>query len=139
MPRTRVAARGHRPRNYRGARPRWRLVRTQREVICEVMRSAPECGTWLTLRELALLTRQAGVRVRRLLGSLSRGARSARDQAWRFRARFAGHREISLAAGHPPAAQRIRRRLRAGRRSGARRAELGFADDSFSHVLPGPR
>lgn len=38
------------------ARP-WRLGPTQREVICDVMRSAAECNTWLTLRELARLTR----------------------------------------------------------------------------------
>ena len=32
-------------------------MRTQREVICDVMLSAARCGTWLTLRELGRLTR----------------------------------------------------------------------------------
>jgi hypothetical protein len=31
-------------------------VRTQREVLCDVMLSAAQCETWLTLQELALLT-----------------------------------------------------------------------------------
>ena len=45
-------------RNGRGNR-RWprRLAPTQRQVIYDVMRSAAGCATWLTLRELARLTR----------------------------------------------------------------------------------
>ena len=31
-------------------------LRTQRQVLCDVMLSAGECGTWLTLQELAQLT-----------------------------------------------------------------------------------
>jgi len=31
-------------------------ARTQREVLCDVMLSAAECETWLTLQELASLT-----------------------------------------------------------------------------------
>jgi hypothetical protein len=31
-------------------------LRTQREVLCDVMFSAAECETWLTLQELAALT-----------------------------------------------------------------------------------
>jgi hypothetical protein len=31
-------------------------LRTQREVLCDVMLSASQCGTWLTLQELSLLT-----------------------------------------------------------------------------------
>jgi len=34
-----------------------RLVRTQREVLRDVMLSANECGAWLTLAELAAMTR----------------------------------------------------------------------------------
>lgn len=34
-------------------RTKWR---TQRQVLCDVMLSAGECGTWLTLQELARLT-----------------------------------------------------------------------------------
>ena len=33
-----------------------RPVRTQRETLCDVMLSAAQCDTWLTLQELALLT-----------------------------------------------------------------------------------
>lgn len=35
---------------------RWTLMRTQREVLCEVMLCAAECECWLTLDELAKLT-----------------------------------------------------------------------------------
>jgi hypothetical protein len=38
----------------REARPR--VLRTQREVLCDVLLSAGQCETWLTLHELALLT-----------------------------------------------------------------------------------
>lgn len=38
----------------RALRPR--VLRTQREVLCDVMLSAGQCETWLTLHELALLT-----------------------------------------------------------------------------------
>ncbi len=31
-------------------------VRSQREVLRDVMMSAAECGSWLTLRELSLMT-----------------------------------------------------------------------------------
>ncbi len=36
--------------------PRRAKWRTQRQVLCDVMLSAGECGTWLTLQELARLT-----------------------------------------------------------------------------------
>ena len=36
--------------------PRRAKWRTQRQVLCDVMLSAGECGSWLTLQELALLT-----------------------------------------------------------------------------------
>lgn len=35
----------------------WRRVRTQREVLRDVMLSANECGAWLTLAELGAMTR----------------------------------------------------------------------------------
>jgi len=35
----------------------WRRVRTQRDVLRDVMLSANECGAWLTLAELAAMTR----------------------------------------------------------------------------------
>lgn len=38
-------------------RMRRRAVRTQREVLCDVMLAATACDAWLTLKELALLTR----------------------------------------------------------------------------------
>jgi hypothetical protein len=33
-----------------------RCVRTQREVLCDVLLAAGQCETWLTLHEMALLT-----------------------------------------------------------------------------------
>ena len=33
-----------------------KAARTQREVLCDVMLSAAQCATWLTLQELTLLT-----------------------------------------------------------------------------------
>ena len=33
-----------------------KLTRTQREVLCDVLLSAGQCETWLTLQELSLLT-----------------------------------------------------------------------------------
>src|SRR5215475_10074535 len=43
-----------REKNYRVTRVR---LRTQREVLRDVMLSANECGAWLTLGELAAMTR----------------------------------------------------------------------------------
>src|SRR5215475_4993707 len=43
-----------REKNYRVTRVR---LRTQREVLRDVMLSANECGAWLTLSELAAMTR----------------------------------------------------------------------------------
>lgn len=40
-----------------GKRPWGRSRRTQREVIRDVMLLAEKCGAWLTLREIAALTR----------------------------------------------------------------------------------
>src|SRR5215813_3261275 len=40
-----------------GLERRRRLVRTQRDVLRDVMLSANECGAWLTLSELAAMTR----------------------------------------------------------------------------------
>ena len=40
----------------RGKSARRKSVRTQREVLCDVMLSAAQCETWLTLQELSLLT-----------------------------------------------------------------------------------
>jgi len=37
-------------------KPKRIRLRTQRQVLCDVMLSAGECGTWLTLQELAQLT-----------------------------------------------------------------------------------
>lgn len=42
---------------WSGRRRRGRSRRTQREVIRDVMLLAKECGAWLTLREIAALTR----------------------------------------------------------------------------------
>jgi hypothetical protein len=39
---------GHRTRRVRGG--------SQREVVRDVMMSAAQCGTWLTLKELARMT-----------------------------------------------------------------------------------
>jgi hypothetical protein len=36
--------------------PKRVALRTQRQVLCDVMLSAGQCGTWLTLQELAQLT-----------------------------------------------------------------------------------
>ena len=36
--------------------PRRVSLRTQRQVLCDVMLAAGQCGTWLTLQELAQLT-----------------------------------------------------------------------------------
>ena len=36
--------------------PRRVALRTQRQVLCDVMLAAGQCGTWLTLQELAQLT-----------------------------------------------------------------------------------
>ena len=47
MRRTKKTARGHARRT---------VLRTQREVLRDVMLSAGECGAWLTLHELAGLT-----------------------------------------------------------------------------------
>lgn len=50
MPKRMIARASSRTRRRPGGR-------TQREVICDVMLSAAERGTWLTLRELARLTK----------------------------------------------------------------------------------
>src|SRR5579862_6871993 len=47
-----MAMTGMRKKTNRKRKP----VRTQREVLCDVMLSAAQCETWLTLQELALLT-----------------------------------------------------------------------------------
>jgi len=36
--------------------PKRVALRTQRQVLCDVMLAAGQCGTWLTLQELAQLT-----------------------------------------------------------------------------------
>lgn len=41
----------------RGKVPRLSVLRTQRDVLRDVMLSATECGAWYTLEELAALTR----------------------------------------------------------------------------------
>jgi hypothetical protein len=46
----------HLPRPACGGRPAAAGRRTQRGVLCDVMLSARECDTWLTLDELAKLT-----------------------------------------------------------------------------------
>ena len=43
-------------RTRSGKRTGRKPVRTQREVLCDVMLSAAQCETWLTLQELSLLT-----------------------------------------------------------------------------------
>jgi hypothetical protein len=43
-------------RTRSGRHGKRRAVRTQREVLCDVMLSAAECETWLTLQEMSLLT-----------------------------------------------------------------------------------
>ncbi len=44
-------------RRERKRKTGWRRVRTQREVLRDVMLSANECGAWLTLAELGAMTR----------------------------------------------------------------------------------
>ena len=43
-------------RRTKAKEPKRIRLRTQRQVLCDVMLSAGECGTWLTLQELAQLT-----------------------------------------------------------------------------------
>jgi hypothetical protein len=43
-------------RTIRGRKAKWSARRRQRDVLCDVMLSARECETWLTLDELAKLT-----------------------------------------------------------------------------------
>jgi hypothetical protein len=160
------------------------ILRKQREVIRDVMLSAGQCATWLTLDELAKLTHYPQASISAQLRHLRkprngahtvvkrcrttnkamraegfaalweysvmqerrvptrrtvRPARSAGVEARHIRVELERHRQISVAAGYSSTAQRVGRRLRAGRAEGARGTGLGFAHGAFPALLPRPR
>ena len=103
--------------NRIGARRRLALW-TQREVICNVMLSAAKCGTWLTLKELARLTRYGEASISAQLRHLRKPRYGAFVIAKRPRE---GEVSVCLVHGSPVWEYRLSRHVNAvasgGRRS----------------------
>jgi hypothetical protein len=76
-----------------------RRLRSQREVIRDVMLSAAECDTWLTLGELRALTRYGEASISAQLRHLRRAENGGYELAKRHREAMAGGRAAADAWG----------------------------------------
>jgi hypothetical protein len=101
-----------------------RRLRSQREIIRDVMISAAECGTWLTLGELRALTRYGEASISAQLRHLRKTENGGYDVAKRHREGVSPERPGADGRGECVWEYRITRDERAGERSGR---EIGGA------------
>ena len=111
---------GSRPSEYDARR-----LRSQREIIRDVMISAADCETWLTLGELRALTRYGEASISAQLRHLRKTEYGGYEVVKRHRDGAAPQRPGSDGRGECVWEYRITRGLRGGETGGANSREVG--------------